>query len=165
MAGLLMERIDTVRVKAADVLSRMNASWRDAIGDPSLLRDASYAFPHLMPLLDEPAYRFSLLRSLVRTIGSRSDMALRVAGQALVQWAKQASSDKVQDVGAMLHRQASTHTRDNRTFVPVLQTVQLLLDWDVRLDVSLLTRFVRLARHHVEKVHSCLLYTSPSPRD
>lgn len=154
MAGLLMERIDTVRVKAADVLSRMNASWRDAIGDPSLLRDASYAFPHLMPLLDEPAYRFSLLRSLVRTIGSRSDMALRVAGQALVQWAKQASSDKVQDVGVMLHRQANTHARDNRTFVPVLQTVQLLLDWDVRLDVPLLARFVRLASHHVDKVHS-----------
>lgn len=154
MVGLLMERIDTVRVKAAQVLTQIHEPLRHAIGDPSLLRDAGYAFPHLMSLLHVPAYRSSLLRSLVRTIGSRSDVALRVAGQALVQWAKHAPHEDVQDVCVILYRHAGTHARDNRTFVPVLQTVQLLLDWDVHLDVSVLTRFVRLACHHAEKVHS-----------
>ena len=58
-------------------------------------------------------------------------MALREAGQALVDWALTVPDECVHDILVLLHHRAQSHARENRVFVPILQTILLLLDWDV----------------------------------
>ena len=141
MVGMLMERIDAVRVKAGHIVRRVadihatalpnGESILAVVAEPEELRNAPYAFSVLVPLMSLERYRASLLYTLSRTIGSRSEMALREAGQALVDWALTVPDECVHDILVLLHHRAQSHARENRVFVPILQTILLLLDWDV----------------------------------
>lgn len=61
-------------------------------------------------------------------------------------WLSDAESTMVDAVYADLLALAQNHVRDNRVIVPVLQTVQHLLEWDIlpgkeAMYVTLLTQF------------------------
>ncbi|WFD30984.1 hypothetical protein MSPP1_002010 [Malassezia sp. CBS 17886] len=148
LAGHLAERIDSVREIACtkfvhfartrpgdgaraiphrdEILGMLGAS------PPGVFRDATQAFCVIMPLLAFDTYRGAMLESLVRTVGSRSETGTRDAGQALAMWMLGADRCVVQAVYACLAQRATEHVRDNRVFVPTMQTVQLLLDWGVQ---------------------------------
>lgn len=59
---------------------------------------------------------------------------LRDAGKALVDWLSDAEGAMVDAVYADLLVLAQRHIRDNRVIVPVLQTMQHLLEWDILPD-------------------------------
>lgn len=152
MSGMVMERIDTIRVDACHAMQLMTAHsampdravWHAVLTEPSQCREAEYAFSTLLPLLALDAYRASLLRTLTRTISTRSDRALSEAGRALVQWTLQASDASVGDVFHLLHKQAAMHARDNRIVVPTLQTIQVLLENDVHIHRPVDAMYVSL---------------------
>ncbi|WFD25928.1 hypothetical protein MNAN1_000901 [Malassezia nana] len=139
MSAMLMERIDAVRVQACEALATVvrtcdvpyAADLAQRLSDPGAYRDAHVAFAALVPCLAHDAYRASLLATLVRTAGGRSEMARRDAGAALVAWARAAPEEAVRDVFALLASFCAAQPRDNRVVVPVLHTVALLLDGDV----------------------------------
>lgn len=83
----LAERIDSVRSTACLVLADLasvlplpaQAALQTALDAPeATFRDAHTAFPRIIPLLCQDAYRASLLPTLARTIGSRSETAVRI---------------------------------------------------------------------------------------
>lgn len=83
----LAERIDSVRSTACLVLADLarvlplpaQAALQTALDAPeATFRDAHAAFPRIIPLLRQDAYRASLLPTLARTIGSRSETAVRI---------------------------------------------------------------------------------------
>lgn len=152
MAAMLMERIDAVRVQAcealADVVRVCAVPCRDALApllaDPAVWRDAHAAFAAFVPCLALDTYRVSLLTTLVRTAGGRSETSRRDAGAALTAWALDARLEAVRDVFAQLAALFATHARDNRVAVPVLQTTLLLMDGDVHRERDVEDEYVQL---------------------
>lgn len=153
ISASVVERIDSVRSTACVVLRDLachhSVPARDAVqhaldAPEATFRDARTAFARVVPLLSEDAYRVAMLPTLTRTIASRSESAvrfflfffcvltqLRDAGQALVDWLSDADCAMVDAVYADLLVLAQRHVRDNRVIVPLLQTVQHLLEWDI----------------------------------
>ncbi|WFD19060.1 hypothetical protein MCAP1_001275 [Malassezia caprae] len=165
MVGMLMERIDAVRAQACealrDVVHTCAVPCRDALvpllTEPGAWRDAHAAFAAFVPCLALDVYRASLLTTLVRTTGGRSETSRRDAGAALIAWALDARLDAVRDVFAQLAALFVAHARDNRVAVPVLQTVVLLMDGDVHRERDIeaeLERLVPRASAHVAQVKS-----------
>lgn len=164
LSACLAERIDSLRATACVTFRDLAATYpipaKEAVwtvlNEPeSTFRDARSAFACIVPLLGEDVYRPALLPTLTRTIASRSESALRDAGRALVDWMHTADQAAVNAVYGDLGSFASRNVRDNRVFVPILQTVQHLLEWEVvPSKTECLVRLVRLASSHIATLKS-----------
>ncbi|WFC95142.1 hypothetical protein MBRA1_001789 [Malassezia brasiliensis] len=137
-----------------DVICHHSVPARDAVqraldAPEATFRDARTAFARVIPLLAEDAYRAAMLPTLTRTIASRSESA------ALVDWLSDAEDAMVNAVYADLLALAQRHVRDNRVIVPVLQTVQHLLEWDILPEnETILERLVHVATAYVATLKS-----------
>lgn len=178
LSACLAERIDSLRATACVTFRDLAATYpipaKEAVwtvlNEPeSTFRDARSAFACIVPLLGEDVYRPALLPTLTRTIASRSESAVRLfltqlrdAGRALVDWMHTADQAAVNAVYGDLGSFASRNVRDNRVFVPILQTVQHLLEWEVvpsktewcAVFSRSLVRLVRLASSHIATLKS-----------
>lgn len=150
MVGMLMERIDAVRVQACEALRNVvhacavpcRNTLMPLLAEPAAWRDAHAAFAAFVPCLALDVYRASLLTTLVRTAGGRSETSRLDAGAALIAWALDARLDAVRDAFAQLATLFAAHARDNRVAVPVLQTIVLLMDGDVHRERDVEAEYV-----------------------
>ncbi|PKI84620.1 hypothetical protein MVES1_001867 [Malassezia vespertilionis] len=172
MVPCVMERIDTLRATACSALGTIAAHAADdegvpargivcaALGaTPAIYRDARTAYPMVMPFLEIDSYRASILPTLAKTIGSRSESVVKDASDAFAHWMQQVDVSHVRSVLQDLLRAAACNVRDNRLFVPLLQTMYLVLERDVYTrDAShfdgLLLRMLRVANTHIGTVRS-----------
>lgn len=150
--GLVLERMDVVRRAACGVLGMLcarapmpcAAAWRAALGAARDAATPADEFAALMPLLALAPFRPPLLETLVRTIGSRSETSARAAGPALVHWVLRADDVDAITIFDWLAARIARHARDNRVVVPALQTLELLVSWDVHLERDVAARYVAL---------------------
>ncbi|WFD43233.1 hypothetical protein MPSI1_001892 [Malassezia psittaci] len=140
LSAILVERIDSLRCKASEVFREIASKYRvpahdkvqKALDAPSTVyRDGNTAFHKVMPLLAEECYRRAMLPILTMTIGSPPDSALRDAGHALVKWMQTTDAPTMESVFLDLKIHAEQHIANNRVFIPVLQTIAHLLEYDV----------------------------------
>ncbi|KAK0525403.1 hypothetical protein OC834_005194 [Tilletia horrida] len=176
MAGVLkqtVERIDAVREHAgAQLVAILKCSpplptvegkaLLDAalpVGQEIKFQDASWAFPRIVSLLEVEVYRVPVLRGIAISIASKSDMAQRIVGTSLLDWAN-ADEGRYSLLLRELYTLAAANFGSNTTFVPVLTTATLLIeggaveDLDGATDENLARKFCRIASQNADKMKS-----------
>ncbi|WFC99142.1 hypothetical protein MYAM1_001884 [Malassezia yamatoensis] len=111
LSAILVERIDSLRCKASEVFCQIASRYR--VPEHDKVKKA----------LDAP--------STVYRDGNTAFHKLRDAGHALVKWMQTIDPPTVESVFLDLKIHAERHIANNRIFIPVLQTIQHLLEWDV----------------------------------
>ncbi|KAE8232318.1 hypothetical protein CF326_g2657 [Tilletia indica] len=176
LAGVLkqcVERIDAVREHAgaqlvairacSPPLPRMEGADLLAValpeGEEVKFHDAGWAFPRITNLLEVPAYRVPLLRGIATSVASKSDMAQRIVGTSLLDWAN-AQPGRFDVLLRELHGLAVANFGSNSTFVPVISTMTLLVeggavdDLDSAEGDELTKKLGRLCTQSVDKMKS-----------
>ncbi|CAD6887534.1 unnamed protein product [Tilletia laevis] len=176
LAGVLkqcVERIDAVREHAGAQLVAIRAcslplpkmEGADLLaaalpeGEEVKFQDAGWAFPRIINLLEVPVYRVPILRGIATSIASKSDMAQRIVGTSLVDWAN-AQPDRFGVLLRELHGLAVANFGANSTFVPVVSTMTLLIEGGAADELDgaqgdeLTRKLGRLCTQNVDKIKS-----------
>lgn len=141
------------------------------------LRSPNWLFPRAVRLLAVPALRASLLRGLVQTIGSHTELSLRVAGPSLVDFILANSDDDAEvnvpraerygpeDILDDLSERAEASFASSKETVPLLTTPSVLLEGgvlDVLSDPPKPTKeSVAYIAHHTSKPKSAAAAAAP----
>lgn len=101
------------------------------------LRDPAYLFPRVTDLLLIPRYRPAVLKGIVQSIGTKTELSQRVVSQTLLDFAMRDHEEfTARQLYEGLVQSATDNFTSNKIAVPYLQTIQCLLESDV---LSLLT--------------------------
>ncbi|KAK0557073.1 hypothetical protein OC846_000720 [Tilletia horrida] len=168
-----VERIDAVRQHAGLQLIAIRASCSPLVeltggeildaalsgNDAGHFQDASWAFPRMITLLEVPVYRVPVLRGIATSLASKSDLANRIVGSSLSDWAA-AEDGRFRMLLGELHRLGVANFGSNTTFVPVLVTMNVLIeggaaeDSDVLEDADLAKKLCRICTQSADKMKS-----------
>ncbi|KAK0550607.1 hypothetical protein OC845_002561 [Tilletia horrida] len=168
-----VERIDAVRQHAGLQLIAIRASCSPLVeltggeildaalsgNDAGHFQDPSWAFPRMITLLEVPVYRVPVLRGIATSLASKSDLANRIVGSSLSDWAA-AEDGRFRMLLGELHRLGVANFGSNTTFVPVLVTMNVLIqggaaeDSDVLEDADLAKKLCRICTQSADKMKS-----------
>ncbi|PWN52231.1 ARM repeat-containing protein [Violaceomyces palustris] len=128
----------------------------------SKFKDPSWIYPRAVKLLSIKEYHLSLLEGIVISIGGKADVAYRIAGSALVDYALEQPNEPG-EIGADallkdLYSLASSNYTSNRLFIPALQTTNLLIEGGAievvgqEIKDDLLPKLLRMASRNAAKM-------------